>query len=288
MGVSATHIAVSLFRSHPLYAAKSTDFANDRQNDGLVAEDAIAQFKPNYSDSLEISNEYKAKMSEEDQKKLPKELRNPENREKTEKTEDKKTDEAKSDKNEKTTANGKKLDEKQQEAVRKLEKRDAEVRTHEQAHIAAGGGLVRGGASYTYEAGPDGKQYAIGGEVQIDMNPIAGDPQGTISKMQQVQRAAMAPAEPSSQDYSVANTARKHEAEARKELAEQSSGAATSKAKETKAPAQEDEPQKVETKKKETSPKVSAQSQMTLSMSRRNTSQMNALHMNSQSINLRV
>jgi len=100
------------------------------------------------------------------------------------------------------------LSEEEQEVVKELQARDREVRAHEQAHIAAGGGLIRGGPNYTYQRGPDGKQYAIGGEVQIDNAPIAGDPEATIRKMRQVIRAALAPAEPSGQDQAVASAAR--------------------------------------------------------------------------------
>ncbi|MCW7754719.1 putative metalloprotease CJM1_0395 family protein [Desulfobotulus sp. H1] len=88
--------------------------------------------------------------------------------------------------------------------VSELKTRDQEVRTHEQAHISAGGGHVNGGIRYIYQKGPDGKMYAIGGEVSIDVSPIPGDPEATARKMEQVRRAAMAPSDPSPQDRSVA------------------------------------------------------------------------------------
>lgn len=102
--------------------------------------------------------------------------------------------------------------------LRSLKQRDREVRAHEQAHVAAGGQYVRGGASFSYQNGPDGHQYAVGGEVQIDTSPIAGDPAATLRKMQQVQRAALAPVEPSSQDRRVAAQAAAAAAKARSEL----------------------------------------------------------------------
>lgn len=98
-----------------------------------------------------------------------------------------------------------------------LKQRDREVRQHEQAHIAAGGSHVRGGASFSYQRGPDGRQYATGGEVQIDTSAVPGDPAATVRKMQAVKRAAMAPAEPSAQDRAVAAEASIKEAEARAE-----------------------------------------------------------------------
>ena len=49
--------------------------------------------------------------------------------------------------------------------VSELKARDQVVRAHEAAHLAAGAGIVTRGASYTYQTGPDGQRYAIGGEV---------------------------------------------------------------------------------------------------------------------------
>jgi len=102
--------------------------------------------------------------------------------------------------------------------LQELKTRDREVRQHEQAHAAAGGPHVQGGPSYQYERGPDGRLYATGGEVQIDTSPVNGDPEATIRKMQAVQRAALAPGEPSAQDRSVAASAAASEAQARTEL----------------------------------------------------------------------
>lgn len=108
----------------------------------------------------------------------------------------------------------------EQSEVQDLKKRDREVRQHEQAHMAAAGGYARGGPSYEYTTGPDDRRYATGGEVSIDTSKVPDDPEATIRKAQVVYRAAMAPAEPSSQDRSVASQAKQMEAEARRELAE--------------------------------------------------------------------
>ncbi|MEI6387271.1 MAG: putative metalloprotease CJM1_0395 family protein [Spirochaetota bacterium] len=105
--------------------------------------------------------------------------------------------------------------------IAKLKARDGEVRGHEAAHIAAGGRYVTGGASYSYQKGPDGVQYAIGGEVGIDSSPIPGKPQETIAKMQVVRAAATAPAEPSGADLSVAAAAAQVMASAVASLAEE-------------------------------------------------------------------
>ncbi|ROL56451.1 hypothetical protein D9V84_08460 [Bacteroidetes/Chlorobi group bacterium Naka2016] len=115
----------------------------------------------------------------------------------------------------------KELSPEEQKRVEELKRIDAKVRAHEMAHLAAGGGLVRGGANYTYEIGPDGKQYAVGGEVKIDMSVNPDDPEGAIQKMQQVRRAALAPADPSPQDRSVAQQASNIEAQMRAKLTEE-------------------------------------------------------------------
>ena len=83
------------------------------------------------------------------------------------------------------------------------------------------GGQYAGAVQYDYDRGPDGRLYAVGGEVGIDTAPIPGDPQATIEKMEQVRRAALAPAEPSGQDRSVAAQAGQAIAQARAELATQ-------------------------------------------------------------------
>lgn len=103
--------------------------------------------------------------------------------------------------------------------IRQLRARDREVRTHEAAHAAAGGSLVRGGPSFTLQQGPDGRSYAIGGEVQLDVSPVSGDPQATAIKAQRVQAAALAPAQPSAQDFKVAGSASQMAARARVEIA---------------------------------------------------------------------
>ncbi len=105
----------------------------------------------------------------------------------------------------------------EQKKIDKLEKRDQEVRAHEQAHANAGGQYA-GTPSYDYERGPDGQSYAVGGEVKIDVSKVKDDPEATINKMQQVQRAALAPAEPSGQDRKVAAEAGQKIQQARSEM----------------------------------------------------------------------
>lgn len=108
----------------------------------------------------------------------------------------------------------------EQRELAEFKDRDQEVRAHEQAHQRAGGQYA-GSPTYSVTRGPDGRSYAVGGEVQIDVSPVPGDPQATILKMQQVRSAALAPAEPSGQDRSVAARTQQLEAQARAELVEQ-------------------------------------------------------------------
>jgi hypothetical protein len=105
----------------------------------------------------------------------------------------------------------------EQEQITELKARDTEVRIHEQAHASVGGQYA-GSPSYEYERGPDGTNYAVSGEVQIDVSEIPNDPQATINKMQTVRAAALAPAEPSSADRSIAADATKKLAAAQTEL----------------------------------------------------------------------
>jgi len=114
-----------------------------------------------------------------------------------------------------------KLPEEQQKVVDELKTTDREVRTHEQAHLAAAGSFAKGGPTFTYQKGPDGQQYAIGGEVSIDTSSVPGDPEATLAKARVIRAAASAPAEPSSQDRAVAAAAAKLEIQATQELRQQ-------------------------------------------------------------------
>lgn len=109
----------------------------------------------------------------------------------------------------------------EQAAIAELKRRDQEVRQHEAAHLSAGGAYVRGGARYSYQAGPDGKRYAVGGEVSIDTSAVANNPEATAAKMQAVRAAALAPANPSGQDLAVAAQATQAELQARMQAVEQ-------------------------------------------------------------------
>lgn len=85
----------------------------------------------------------------------------------------------------------------------------------------AGAGVIVSGAQFSYRRGPDGQLYAVSGEVKIDLSPVPGDPEATAEKARQVQRAALAPSDPSAQDRRVAMQARMMENQARAEARDQ-------------------------------------------------------------------
>ncbi len=112
------------------------------------------------------------------------------------------------------------LNEEEKKQVAQLKKIDREVRAHEQAHKNSGGQYA-GSASYGYQVGPDGKRYAVSGEVPIDIAPIEGDPAATVAKMTVIAAAALAPAKPSSQDRRVAAQAVSLRGQAQAELTQE-------------------------------------------------------------------
>jgi hypothetical protein len=111
------------------------------------------------------------------------------------------------------------MDPVEKQQIQDLQKRDREVKAHEMAHVSAGASSP----TYEYETGPDGRQYAIGGEAQIDVSS-EGEPRKDIEKAGKVRRAAMAPAEPSQQDRQVAASADKLKLEALVELRKETRG----------------------------------------------------------------
>jgi len=103
--------------------------------------------------------------------------------------------------------------------LQRMQRRDQEVRQHERAHQAAAGGLA-GAARLETATGPDGRQYAIGGEVPIDVSP-GGTPEQTVQKSRRVRAAALAPNSPSGADKAIAARAQQLQFQAEAELREQ-------------------------------------------------------------------
>lgn len=117
-------------------------------------------------------------------------------------------------------ANPNELSPEEQQEVQRLRQTDRKVRAHEQAHKTVGGPYA-GAISYETVTGPDGRQYAVAGEVEIDVSPVPNNPEATIRKMTVVERAALAPPEPSPQDIAVARTAQQLRLQAQQQLSEQ-------------------------------------------------------------------
>jgi hypothetical protein len=105
----------------------------------------------------------------------------------------------------------------EEKQINDLKQRDQEVRSHELAHAAVGGATT-GAPSYSFQVGPDGKKYAVNGEVSVDLARVSGNPRATIAKMQKVHAAALAPVNPSTQDNRVAASAAKIIIQAQSEL----------------------------------------------------------------------
>lgn len=107
-----------------------------------------------------------------------------------------------------------------QQLVSRLSARDAEVRAHEAAHASVGGQFT-GSPSYSFQRGPDGVDYAVGGEVRISIPSGGASPEATLQALQQVRAAALAPAEPSEQDRQVAAQAASQAVELRAQITAQ-------------------------------------------------------------------
>jgi len=122
---------------------------------------------------------------------------------------------------------GKEFTPDEEKEIEKLKDRDQEVRRHEQAHFQAAGNYASP-PKYEYQTGPDGKRYAIGGSVEIDMSEVTDDPEATLNKARVIKRAALAPEEPSAQDRKVAREADRMAAQAQKEITEQRMNSAES------------------------------------------------------------
>lgn len=172
--------------------------------------------EPKATDSVSLSAEglEKSRQSQESQESLT-----------TAPADEEKTAPAKEIQSKQASTSSLALTPEEQQMLQQLKQRDMEVKTHEMAHLAAAGQYASGGASYSYQQGPDGRRYAIGGEVPIDLS-AEKTPEETLAKMRTIKRAAMAPAEPSSADRSVAATATALESQARQEAQTQETEAA--------------------------------------------------------------
>lgn len=101
--------------------------------------------------------------------------------------------------------------------LKSLEKRDAEVRQHEQDHHSEAGEFASSGPELETVTASNGSSYAVGGKVKVDTTELA-DPSKTVAKMEKLERAALKPAEPSDQDRKVAGEAAAKRAKAMGEM----------------------------------------------------------------------
>ena len=108
----------------------------------------------------------------------------------------------------------------EQQQLAELKQTDAQVKAHEHAHKSTAAGLTTSGPNYEYETGPDGKKYAVAGDVNVSYQK-SSDPEVNLKNAQQLKAAALAPADPSSQDRKVAMQADREIAQARQEIMEE-------------------------------------------------------------------
>lgn len=113
------------------------------------------------------------------------------------------------------------LDASAQRELEYLKSTDRAVRAHEQAHLNAAGSLASGPATYVLKRGPDGSNYAIAGEVPLQMKK-GQTPEETLALARRIQAAALAPAQPSADDRAIAAAAAQMAVEAAAELAQRS------------------------------------------------------------------
>ena len=84
--------------------------------------------------------------------------------------------------------------------LEKFKQTDEKVRTHEQIHASIG--HTTAPISYTYQQGPDGKMYAVGGQVRLDTS-IPKEPKAAAFKLDMLQKAASGPIDSSGADNTI-------------------------------------------------------------------------------------
>jgi hypothetical protein len=97
------------------------------------------------------------------------------------------------------SANGD-LDPAEEAVVNQLRARDSAVRQEEKAHAAAAG-QYGSAPQYTYQIGPDGNAYAIGGHVDVSVS-LSGSADDRDRALATLQNAALTPNSPSGADMS--------------------------------------------------------------------------------------
>ena len=85
--------------------------------------------------------------------------------------------------------------------LEKFKQTDTNIRSHEQIHASIG--HTTAPIAYTYQKGPDGKMYAVGGSVRLDTS-IPNDPKAAAFKLDMLQKAASGPTDSSAADNTIA------------------------------------------------------------------------------------
>lgn len=91
-----------------------------------------------------------------------------------------------------------------QRVLSKFKEKDAQIKAHEQSHAA--NAPTVGGISYNYQQGPDGKMYAVGGSVRLDVS-MPQDPKSAELKLEQLKKSALSVDDPSGADMTIASQA---------------------------------------------------------------------------------
>ncbi len=86
----------------------------------------------------------------------------------------------------------------------KFKNLDSQTRAHEQLHASLTN--TKAPISYNYQMGPDGKLYAMGGNVKIDTS-IPEDEGAALAKLNELQKASLASGGLSSADAQIARDA---------------------------------------------------------------------------------
>lgn len=97
-------------------------------------------------------------------------------------------------------------------ATRELQHADSGVRNHEGLHFRTAGGLATGLPELEYLEGPDGRFYAVAGQVNVRTNATS-DPEKASRDAATYARAATAPGDTSAQDMSAARGVFAHAAD---------------------------------------------------------------------------
>ncbi len=95
--------------------------------------------------------------------------------------------------------------------VRQMDDRSRKITNHENRHAAvlrdSGTGVADAKPQLTRQQGPDGRQYAVAGEVNTDLRPIPGNPYATEHKAEAVYRSAIGDSDRSESDNQAARRA---------------------------------------------------------------------------------